>query len=147
VSSHHQQKIYLNQEYPCPCHPSGKLQQIVLTEAFGCDQCHRIFVMKEDCLTIEELSSVYPYKRRYYWNGKRFQILRSFPTTTVWVLLRSRDIWALWLQCLGIIALVISIFRLYFRVTLTSQISNLILSMAIAIVVIIVITLWLFDQG
>ncbi len=147
MSPHHQQKIYLDQEYPCPCHPKGKLQQIVLTEAFGCDRCHRIFVMQEDSLTIEELAATYPYKRRYYWNGQRFQTLRSLPNSTFWTLVRSRDSWALWLQCLGIIALVLLTLRLYFRVTVTSAVFNLILSMAIAIVVITVITLWLFDQG
>jgi hypothetical protein len=147
VAQYQQQKIYLEQEYPCPCHPQGKLQQIVLTEAFGCNRCRRIFVLQPDGLTIEELAATYPYKRRYYWNGKRLQSLRSLPKGNFWAAIRSRESCALWLQCLGVIALVLVIFQLYCRVTLTSPILNLVLSIAIAIVVLIVITLWLFDQG
>jgi hypothetical protein len=143
---HHHQKIYLDQEYPCPCHLHGKLQQMVLTEAFACDRCRRIFVMQADGLTIEELAATYPYKRRYYWNGKRFQVLRAWPKGTIWTFFRSPDRLALWLQCLGMISLVMVLFQLYCRVTLTIPIFNLVLSMAIAIVV-LTITLWLFDQG
>jgi hypothetical protein len=145
VTPHHQQKIHLDREYPCPCHINGKLQQIVLTEAFGCDRCHRIFVLQEDGLTIEELAATYPYKRRYYWNGKRLQILRSLPTGTDWML--RGDSWALLLQCLGAIGLLVLTFQLYCRSTLTSPILNLVLSIGIAMIVLIVITLWLFDQG
>jgi hypothetical protein len=147
VPPHHHQKIDLAQEYPCPCHLDGKLQQIVLTEAFGCDRCHRIFVMQADGLTIEELATTYPYKRRYYWNGKRLQILRSLPKIAVWPFTRQRDGWVIWLPFLSIIAVVAIGFQLYSRTTLTNPIFNLVLSMAIAIVVLTVITLWLFDQG
>lgn len=142
-----QQKIYLDQEYPCPCHPQGTLQQIVLTDAFGCNRCRRIFVLQADGLAIEELAATYPYKRRYYWNGKRFHSLRSLPKGNFWTVVGSRESCALWLQCLGVIALVLVVFQLYCRVTLTSPILNLVLSIAIAIVVLVVITLWLFDQG
>jgi hypothetical protein len=146
VAPPQQQKIYLDREYPCPCHSQGKLQQIVLTDAFGCNRCRRIFVLQVDGLTVEELAATYPYKRRYYWNGKRMQSLRSLPTGNFWAAMSSRDC-ALWWQCLSVIALLLVVFQLYCRVTLTSPILNLVLSIAIAIVVLVVITLWLFDQG
>ncbi|WP_373539622.1 hypothetical protein [Chamaesiphon sp.] len=145
MSPHHQQKINLNQEYPCPCHLHGKLQEIVLTEAFGCNRCHRLFVLQEDGLAIEELAATYPYKRRYYWDGNRFRVLRSLPKSTVWAYLGSPARWQ-WLQCLSAIGILWIGYQLYCRITLTNPISNLVLSMAIAIVVITVITFWLFDQ-
>jgi hypothetical protein len=147
VPPHNPQKICLDQEYPCPCHLKGKLRQIVLTEAFGCDRCHRIFVMQADNLTIEELATNYPYKRRYYWDGNRFQIYRPFSKGMLGMFDRSSERWALWLQCLGVIALVLVLIRLYSRVTLTMPIFKLVLSIAMAIVVLSAIAIWLFDRG
>ena len=140
-----QQKIHLDREYPCPCYLHGQLQPIVLTEAFGCDRCHRLFVLQADGLTIEELATIYPYKRRYYWNGKRLQILRSLPKVRFWS--ARPDSLAIWIQSLGAIGLLLVIFQLYFRSIVTSPLLNLVISIAIAIIVLIVITLWLFDQG
>jgi hypothetical protein len=145
VTPPHQQKIYLDQEYPCPCHLHGKLQQIILTEAFGCDRCHRIFVLQADGLTIEELAATFPYKRRYYWNGKRLQALRALPKSPFWS--PRSDSWAIWMQSLGAIGLLLVIFQLYCRSIFTSPLLNLVISIAIAIIVLLVITLWLFDQG
>ncbi|MEG3435846.1 hypothetical protein V0288_01830 [Pannus brasiliensis CCIBt3594] len=65
-------KIDQNQEYPCPCRRKGKLQPIILTEAFGCDRCQQIFVVQENGQTIEQLSSHYPYKRTWRWTGFRW---------------------------------------------------------------------------
>ncbi|WP_310417565.1 hypothetical protein [Chamaesiphon sp. OTE_8_metabat_110] len=140
---HH--KIHLDQEYPCPCHLHGKLQHIVLTEAFGCDRCHRLFVLQADGLTVEELAATYPYKRRYYWNGKRLKVLRSLPKDSFWA--SRHESWAIWMQTLGAIGLVLLLLQLYCRAILTSPLLNLVISIAIAIIVLIVITLWLFDQG
>lgn len=141
------QKIYLAQEYPCPCHLNGKLRPIVLTEAFGCDRCHRIFVLQADGLAIEELASIHPYKRRYYWNGNRFQTLRSLATADFWTFIGSQAARILWLQCLSAIGLLLIIFQIYYRTILTSSLLNLVISIAIAIIVLIVVTLWLFDRG
>lgn len=63
-------KIDLNEEYPCPCRRKGRLLPIILTEAMGCDRCQQIFVVTDTGKEIEQLSSVYPYKRRWRWNGK-----------------------------------------------------------------------------
>lgn len=42
---------------------------IALTEAFGCQRCQQIFVVKQDGHVIEQLSSSYPYKRAWHWTG------------------------------------------------------------------------------
>lgn len=78
-------KIDLNNEYPCPCRRRGRLLPITLTEAFGCERCQQIFVLEENGQVIEQLSSSYPYKRAWRWNGYRWLPLRhglsygSFP--------------------------------------------------------------------
>jgi hypothetical protein len=152
VPSHHQQKICLSQQYPCPCHRQGQIQQIVLTEAFGCNRCQRIFVLKEDGCTIEELATNYPYQRRYYWNGVRWQMLRSLPDRAVWGLftlgglLQPRDGGVLWLLCLGLVVLLLPIFQLYRRLATASPLFGLGLPMTVATIVLIVTTLWLFNQ-
>jgi hypothetical protein len=149
VLPQNQPEIYLDREYPCPCHINGKLQQIVLTEAFACERCRRIFVVQPDRCTIEELATTYPYKRRYVWTGTRWQVFRSFPGNQFWTSLRPWLNWVLWLQGLGLVILLLAVIRLYFRSIVVSPILNLVLSMAVAIFVfiIIVITLWLFNQG
>jgi asparagine N-glycosylation enzyme membrane subunit Stt3 len=45
---------------------------ITLTEAFGCQRCQKIFVLKPDKSTIEELSTSHPYKRTWYWSGHQW---------------------------------------------------------------------------
>jgi hypothetical protein len=147
VALNQHEKIYLAQEYPCPCHLNGKLRPIVLTDAFGCDRCHRIFVLQGDGLEIEELASIYPYKRRYYWNGKRFQMLRSLPTGDFGTVIGSPTARTLWIQCLSPIGLLLIIFQLYYRTIFTSPILNLVISITIAIILLTVVTLWLFDRG
>ncbi len=66
-------KIDLNKEYPCPC-CKGLLQPITLTEALGCEKCQHIFIIDKNQEFIEQLSSVYPYKKAWKWTGKRWQI-------------------------------------------------------------------------
>jgi hypothetical protein len=149
----YQQKIYLNQEYPCPCHRQGQLQQIVLTEAFGCNRCQRIFVVQEDGGSIEELATNYLDRRRYYWNGTRWKLLRSLPTSPFWAVLTFRGVltpgngWGLCLQGISLVALLLLLFSLCRRLAAASPIFNLGMSMAIATIVLIVTTLWLFNQG
>jgi hypothetical protein len=83
----HQQKIDLHQEYPCPCHRQGRLQEITLTEAFGCDRCQKIFVLQEQGHRIEELSTIYPYKSCYFWDGRRWKSVKSSSRDLVWTML------------------------------------------------------------
>lgn len=71
MRSHKDNKIDLNNEYPCPCRRKGKLLPIVLTDAFGCDRCQQIFEVKENSV-IEQLASNYPYKRAWRWSGSRW---------------------------------------------------------------------------
>ncbi|MDB9313516.1 hypothetical protein PN462_10435 [Spirulina sp. CS-785/01] len=71
------QKIDLTQEYPCPCRRKGTLKPIMLTDAFGCDRCQQIFVVSDNRQSIEQLSTVYPYKRAWRWTGHRWVLLQS----------------------------------------------------------------------
>ena len=68
------QKINLHTEYPCPYCRRGCLHPIALTEALGCDRCQQIFVIEENGLVIEQLSTSYPYKRSWYWTGKSWRL-------------------------------------------------------------------------
>ncbi|MEO0455612.1 MAG: hypothetical protein AAF152_03385 [Cyanobacteria bacterium P01_A01_bin.114] len=79
------QKLDLNEDYPCPCRRRGRIQPIVLTEAFGCDRCQQIFVLREDGYVIEQLSSHYPYRRSWRWSGHQWTISR--PTSPFYYLL------------------------------------------------------------
>jgi len=49
----------------------------MLTEAFGCDRCQRIFVVQDDNQELEELSGAYPNKRAWRWNGTRWVPVHS----------------------------------------------------------------------
>jgi hypothetical protein len=64
--------IDLNYEYPCPCRRKGKLSNIVLTEAMGCQLCQNIFVLSSNGETIEQLNAHYPYKKAWRWTGKKW---------------------------------------------------------------------------
>lgn len=49
----------------------------MLTEAFGCDRCQKIFVVQEGGYVIEQLSTTYPYKRTWHWTGQQWSIVQS----------------------------------------------------------------------
>lgn len=71
------QKVDLNNDYPCPCRRRGRLVPIALTEAFGCNRCQQIFVLQENGYVIEQLSTSYPYKRAWRWNGHQWHVAHS----------------------------------------------------------------------
>ncbi len=50
---------------------------IALTEAFGCDRCQQIFVLREDGYVIEQLSTHYPYKRAWRWVNQQWTLDRG----------------------------------------------------------------------
>ena len=77
MGSHKVQKIDLNKEYPCPCRRRGRLKPIILTEAFGCDRCQKIFVTQNNGQALEELSQGYPYKKAWRWTGYRWKLANS----------------------------------------------------------------------
>lgn len=77
VHSYKSQKIDLNADYPCPCRRRGRIVPIALTEAFGCDRCQQIFVVRDDGYVLEQLSSHYPYKRAWRWTGQQWRLDRS----------------------------------------------------------------------
>ncbi len=70
------QKIDLQQEYPCPC-CRGKINPLVLTEALGCDHCHKIFVLSDDSYALEQVSS--PYAHSWQWDGQTWRSPKSLP--------------------------------------------------------------------
>lgn len=70
-------KIDLSSEYPCPCRCSGHLSQIMLTEAFGCDHCHHIFIVQDNYQQLQQISGASPYKRAWRWNGRRWLPIHS----------------------------------------------------------------------
>lgn len=70
------QKLDLNEAYPCPCRRRGMLKPILLTEAFGCDRCQQIYVLKDDGYTIEQLATHYPYRRVWRWTGHQWLVNR-----------------------------------------------------------------------
>jgi hypothetical protein len=81
VPIYKQQKIDLRETYPCPC-CRGSLQQIVLTEALGCDQCQKIFALQTDGYAIEQTSS--PYHNCWHWDGQRWQT-KNPATLSSWI--------------------------------------------------------------
>ncbi|MBD2257343.1 hypothetical protein [Pseudanabaena sp. FACHB-2040] len=82
MRSHKSQKIDLNADYPCPCRRRGRIVPIALTEAFGCDRCQQIFVVRDDGYVLEQLSSHYPYKRAWRWTGQQWRLDRSVLSTS-----------------------------------------------------------------
>jgi hypothetical protein len=83
-----QQKIDLHENYPCPgCR--GKISPIVLTEAFGCDRCQKIFTLHDDGYVIEQISNPHPTRNCWQWDGKRWLILDSTSPLTTWTVLAA----------------------------------------------------------
>ncbi len=64
--------IDIKNEYPCPCRRQGKLCNIILTEAMGCQLCQTIFVLSPSGESIEQLNAHYPYKKAWAWTGRRW---------------------------------------------------------------------------
>ncbi len=64
-------------DYPCPCRRRGRLEPILLTDAFGCNRCQQIFVVEDNGYVIEQLSTSYPYKQSWRWTGQQWHRARS----------------------------------------------------------------------
>jgi hypothetical protein len=60
--------------YCCPCGRPAKLVPIYLTEAFGCDQCPRMFVLESDGQLVEQ-GGGYPQSRRWRWQQQHWQVI------------------------------------------------------------------------
>jgi hypothetical protein len=71
------QPIDLQKEYPCPC-CRGQINPLVLTEALGCDRCHKIFVLRDDNYTLEQISNPYPHS--WQWDGQTWRSTKQLPT-------------------------------------------------------------------
>ena len=129
------QQIDLNSDYPCPCRRRGKIVPIALTEAFGCDRCQQIFVVTKNYHVLEQLSTHYPYKRAWRWDGHQWILDRStlrrsylpfllflFFGAVVFVLLLATlqppvgaGVWVRWLSALLISILLVFMFWLACR--------------------------------
>ncbi|MBE9076130.1 hypothetical protein IQ241_02275 [Romeria aff. gracilis LEGE 07310] len=81
------QKLDLNEAYPCPCRRRGRIVPIALTEAFGCDRCQQIFVVRDQNYVIEQLASHYSYKRAWRWNGHQWLLDRDVRRSYMLVLI------------------------------------------------------------
>jgi hypothetical protein len=53
------------------------LTPIALTEAFGCNRCQQLFVVREGGYLLEQLSTHYPYRRAWYWTGSQWRLDHS----------------------------------------------------------------------
>lgn len=62
-------------DYPCPCCRRGRLCPITLTEALGCQQCQKIFVIQPDGYTLEQLST-YTVRQVWHWDGNAWIPIR-----------------------------------------------------------------------
>ncbi|MEM9266762.1 MAG: hypothetical protein AAGA46_14675 [Cyanobacteria bacterium P01_F01_bin.13] len=91
------QKVDLSEIYPCPtCRHRGKIQSITLTEAFGCDRCQQIYVIRDGGFGLEQLSGAHPYRRLWRWTGHQWKQYSQLPTSG-------------WLGLLVIIAILLAI--------------------------------------
>jgi hypothetical protein len=68
------QSIDPQKDYPCPC-CRGQISPLVLTEAFGCDRCQKIFVLRDNNLILEQISNPYPHS--WQWDGQTWQSTKS----------------------------------------------------------------------
>ncbi|MEM1240876.1 MAG: hypothetical protein AAGI45_13630 [Cyanobacteria bacterium P01_H01_bin.26] len=76
------QKVDLNEVYPCPCcRHRGKIRSITLTEAFGCDRCQQIYVIRDGGFGLELLSGAHPYRRLWRWTGNQWKQYSQLPTS------------------------------------------------------------------
>ncbi|MBF2098283.1 MAG: hypothetical protein IGQ88_07915 [Gloeomargaritaceae cyanobacterium C42_A2020_066] len=85
------QPIDLHTPYPCPiCRRAGQLEPITLTDALGCQRCQHIFVVNEQGYVLEQLATLYPYKRAWIWTGRQWQRLThpwgrpASPLSLIW---------------------------------------------------------------
>ena len=76
VQTHHHKKIDLRSDYPCPSCQRGRLFAITLTEALGCEQCQRIFVLNDSGYSLERLATSYPQVKQWSWTGQQWSVKR-----------------------------------------------------------------------
>ena len=76
------QKLDLSEVYPCPtCRHRGKIQAITLTEAFGCDRCQQIYVIRDSGFGLEQVSGAHPYRRLWRWTGHQWRQYSHLPAS------------------------------------------------------------------
>jgi hypothetical protein len=92
-------KIDLHQNYPCPC-CRGQIVPIVLTEAFGCDRCQKIFTVQDNGYGLEQVSNPHPLRNGWSWDGKRWLVIGKNNTAlSSWTLLAAVMVTAVFAVC------------------------------------------------
>lgn len=104
------QKIELSEVYPCPtCRHRGQIQGITLTEAFGCDRCQQIYVIRDGGFGLEQLSGAHPYRRLWRWTGHQWKQYSQLPTSG-------------WLGLLIVLAILLAISAFWFLLSTSFRI-------------------------
>ena len=77
-------RVSLDRSYPCPCcRHRGLIRPITLTEAFGCDRCQQIYVIRDRGFGLELLSGV--HRRSWQWTGHRWKHRYRLPHASYWL--------------------------------------------------------------
>ncbi|MBX2863614.1 MAG: hypothetical protein KTR27_08660 [Leptolyngbyaceae cyanobacterium MAG.088] len=104
------QKVDLHEVYPCPaCRHRGKIREITLTEAFGCDRCQQIYVIRDGGFSLEQLSGAHPYRRLWRWTGYQWKQYSKLPASG-------------WLGLLVVIAILLAISGFWFLLSTSFRI-------------------------
>ena len=74
------QQVDPQKEYPCPC-CRGQINPLVLMEAWGCARCQKIFALRDNDCTLEQVST--PHLYSWQWNGQGWRSTKSIPTSTL----------------------------------------------------------------
>jgi hypothetical protein len=128
-------RIDLESIYPCPCRKRGQLHPIALTEAFGCNQCQHIFVVRADGYVLEQLSSIYPYKQLWYWTGQGWVPVRTpmYQSSYAWIVGGLTAFFLLLLLCLPVM----------FRIPLDHRVMVWMFLMILIVVPVLSFMVWL----
>ena len=110
------QKVDLSEVYPCPtCRHRGNIREITLTEAFGCDRCQQIYVIRDGGFGLEQLSGAHPYRRLWRWTGHQWKQYSHLPASgwigllvLIAILLAISGFWLLLSTSLRILAVLIA---------------------------------------
>lgn len=103
---------------------------MILMDAYGCTRCQQIFVLQDNGYIIEQVSTIYPYKRCYTWNGHRWKPLRE-KKRLIWLIITI-------MMALPIIVIFIPL------VLIVTNSGNLIVSIALVMVMLMILIFWLF---
>ncbi|MDB9529392.1 hypothetical protein PN498_25600 [Oscillatoria sp. CS-180] len=67
--------LNLSSSYPCPVCRQGKLEAIVLTDAFSCTFCRHILAANLEAQQVQIVDSTQPLT--WSWNGEQWRLVRG----------------------------------------------------------------------